>query len=303
MSMVRAGWRWIDRGLWAPADPRVYALVRIGFSIAALANWAELFARRHEYFGSTSLIDMGLLLQQTAGVPYWSVFYFASSDIAVTALFAIAGIAIVALGLGYQRRLAAVLVYVWHVSYAHAGFPILHGWDSVLRVYAFLLVVSPLPATWSLDSRLRDARLPSTAPPMYGLRLMQWQLAVIYLGTVWLKVDDVGWRHGDVVALFQMSIYSRTPNAMWLAYSPMLTNLLTWASLAIETSVVFLLASARWRAMGLVLGLALHGSIAVSTTLTSFSLAILAPYASFLTSCDLDQARSVAGRTWARLSR
>ena len=72
----------------------------------------------------------------------------------------------------------------------------------------------------------------------------------------------------------------------------MLTNLLTWGSLAIETSVVFMMASARWRALGLGLGVALHGSIAVFATLTTdFSLAMLAPYASFLTGPDLDHAR------------
>jgi hypothetical protein len=289
MQTLARGWRWLDGLLWAPADPRTYALVRIAFSIAALANWLELWARRQEYFGPAGLIDHGLLLQQNQGAPYWSAFYLAPSETGVAVLFLAAGLAIIALGLGWHQRLAALLVFVWHVSYSHVAFPVLHGWDSVLRVYSFLVLVSPLPHTWCVGSRPGPTPALLGGPPVYGLRLMQWQLAAIYLGTIWLKVDDPSWRSGEIVALFQVSIYSRIPDVTWLAHSPIAANLLTWGSLAIETSVVFVLASARWRWLGFGLGLVLHGTIALAATLTTFSLSMLAPYASFVTGKDIDE--------------
>lgn len=302
-SLARA-WARLDAYFWAPADGRAYALVRIGFSIAALLNWLELFQRRQQFFGPRSMVDVGHLLQVSGDQPYLSAFYFANSDAIVTALFAVSGIGIVSLGFGAATRTAAAVVFAWHVSYSHAAFPILHGWDSLLRVYSFLLLISPAPTRWSLDSRKRRQDDTTEAgPPAYALRLMQWQLLVVYLATVWLKVDDPQWRNGQLVALFQMSLYGRWSDATWLANAEIVASVLTYTSLAIEASVVFLLANGRTRWLGFVLGVSLHAGIALSARLTVFSLAILAPYAAFLDTRNLDALTALSVRSYRAVAR
>ena len=293
MSMLRRLWAALSHLFWADADGRTYAIVRIGFSIAALANWVELFARRREFFGPRGLIDYRAVAATVGDQPFLSVFTYASTEGAITALF-FGGLAgILSLGAGYRTRASALIVFLWHVSYSHVAFPILHGWDSLLRAYSLLILISPAPTSWSVDSwRWRRSGRALGVPPAYGLRLMQWQLFVIYWGTAWLKFADPNWRNGRLVAFFQMSMYSRFSDVTWLANHEIIANLLTYSSLAIEVGVVMLLASTRLRWMGLWLGVALHAGIALTAHLTTFSLCMLAPYGAFLTCRNIDTAQT-----------
>jgi len=77
---------------------------------------------------------------------------------------------------------------------------------------------------------------------------------------------------------------------------------LTYASLGIELSVVFLLWSSRLRWVGVILGVGLHVGIAASAHLTVFSLCILAPYAAFLTGADIDYAARWIAKMTPRFS-
>lgn len=297
LALPERAWNATVDLFWEKVDPRPYAIVRIGFAIASLFNWYELFVRRSQFFGPNGMIDGDIVRKAIAFQPYYSVFTHTRTDATMTAAFLVALVAIVALGVGFYTRVAAVLVYVFHLSYSHYAFPILHSWDALLRVYAFLVMLSPCGLAWSIDAKRAAARRVSGGlpqqPSIYGLRLMQWQLAVIYVSTVWLKVPDASWRNGKLLAYFQMSMYSRFPSVTLLAKYEILSNLLTYASLAIEMSVVFLLWSARLRWVGVFLGVSLHLGIAATSRLTVFSLCIVAPYGAFLTGPDVDRAEAV----------
>lgn len=291
MTPLRNAWLALDRFFWADADGRVYSVVRIAFCLAALVNWVELFRRRDTLFGPRGIIGYDAVAASVAGQPYFSVFSYVGTDTGVTAIFIAALAAIVSLGVGWRTRVSALPVYVWHLSYTHVMFPSLSGWDTLLRVYSLLLLISPAPTIWSLDAR-RLVRRGETlsAPPIYGLRLMQLQLLTIYLSTAWLKVADPNWRNGDLVALFQMSMYSRFPDSQWLAQHAVLTNLATYGSLVTEAIVVPLLWNRRLRAAGLVLGIGLHSGIALTSSLIVFSMCVLAPYCAFLSRRDIESA-------------
>lgn len=291
MNQLERAWDAIVNFFWAPTDARPYAATRMAFAFAALFNWCEMFVRRESLFGPHGMIDGDIVRRAVAGQPYFSVFYYARSDAAVTAVFLLALAGIVALGAGFFTRVAALVVYVFHVSYSHFDFAVLHSWDALLRIYSFLILISPTEAVWSWDQR-RAARKgkPFEPPAIYGLRLMQWQLAVVYVSTVWLKVPDVNWRNGRLLSFFQMSMYSRFPDSTLLVKYEVLSDLLTFGSLAVELSVVFLLWSRRWRWVGASLGVSLHVGIALTSRLTVFSLCIVAPYFAFFEAADFDRA-------------
>jgi len=306
LALPERAWNATVDLFWAKVDPRPYAIVRISFAIASLFNWAELFVRRDQFFGPHGMIDADIVHKAVAYQPYFSVFAFTRSDAAVTAVFAVAFLAMVALGVGFFTRTAAIVVYAFHLSYSHFAFPILHSWDAILRVYSFLVVISPCGLAWSIDAKRAAARRTSGAAPreqpaIYGLRLMQWQLAIVYVSTVWLKVPDASWRNGKLLAFFQMSMYSRFPDLTLLARYEILSDLLTYSSLAIELGVVFMLWSARLRFLGVFLGVSLHLGIAATSRLTVFSLCILAPYGAFLTGENVDRAEAVLRDLYRRV--
>jgi hypothetical protein len=287
---------------WAGTDPRVYALVRIALSIAAFVNLVDLWPRRQMYFSADGMIPPVAIHAATAGKLYESIFYWVSSENGVTAVFVCAAIAIVALGLGVGTRVAAGLVWAWHLSYSHRAFPILHGWDAVLRSYSFLVFVSPTGRIWSFDRTLSPKSTDADDVPMYGLRLMQWQLFVLYTTTAWLKVADPFWRNGQVLLYFSMSQYSRTPDDLFLVHHEWVSALGTYLTMVTEISLPWLLWFKRTRALGVLAGVGLHVTIAATAQLGVFTTCMIPPYFAFLDRSDIDWlARVVRMRSFADL--
>jgi hypothetical protein len=288
--MIRTAGRVFDF-FWGPADPRAYALVRIALALGGLVNLAELWGVRFEFYASSGMIPFAAVLETMNGLPYFTVFDSIGSDRGTTAVFVAGALALVALGLGVYPRFSAVCVFLWHLSASHRAPPILHGWDHILRAYSFLVLVSPMPRVWCVrwGARAREAANALTeSVPVYGLRLMQWQLVVIYLTTVWLKLPDAYWRNGSLLAYFSVSLFSRTPQNLFLVRHEWVSALGSYVSLAIETSVPFLLASRKTRWFGLFSGFSLHFLVALTAKIAVFSTCMIIPYIAFLEEPEID---------------
>jgi vitamin K-dependent gamma-carboxylase-like protein len=264
--------------------------VRISLSIAGLVNLIDLWPHRFEYFAQSGMIPLQIVREATRGGLYGSVFFWVSSDGGVTAIFLGAALALVTLGAGVWTRASATLVFAWHASYSVRAVPVLHSWDSILRIYSLIMLISPAGRVWSLAHLLRPLPRDQESVPAYGLRLMQWQVYVLYLTTVWLKVPDPFWRSGQMLAYFSVSLYSRAPSNLFLIRHEWISSLGTYLSLAIEASVPWLLSFRRTRPLGFVGGLGFHLAIAVTAKLAIFSLCMIPPYMSFLDRLDIDWA-------------
>jgi hypothetical protein len=273
---------------WGPSDPRTYALVRIGLSVAGLVNLIDLWPHRYEYFASSGMISLDVIRNATRGGLYSSVFFWVSSERGVTAIFLCAALALVAFGAGVWTRVSAALVFAWHASYSVRAFPVLHSWDSILRIYSFLALISPTGRVWSLAHLLRPLPKDREPVPVYGLRLMQWQVYVLYLTTVWLKVPDPFWRNGQLLAYFSVSLSSRTPDNLFLVRHEWISAIGTYLSLATEASVPWLLSFRRTRPLGLLCGLALHLMIGATAKLAIFSICMIPLYMAFFDERDID---------------
>jgi len=145
-----------------------------------------------------------------------------------------------------------------------------------------------MPRVWTLRGSA-----PLASVPAYGLRLMQWQLAVLYMTTVWQKLPDPYWRNGQMLAYFSVSLFSRDPNGLFLVHHEWVSAVATYLSLAIEASIPWLLWFGRTRMLGLLAGFGLHFLIAVTARITVFSTCVLIPYAAFLEGPDIDWLASI----------
>jgi hypothetical protein len=118
--------------------------------------------------------------------------------------------------------------------------------------------------------------------------MMQWQLAIIYMVTVWEKVPDAYWRNGQLLAYFSVSLFSRAPDMLLLVRHEWISALATYLSLAIEASIPWFLLFRRTRMLGLLAGFGLHFLVALTAKITIFSTCVMVPYAAFLERADID---------------
>jgi hypothetical protein len=150
---------------------------------------------------------------------------------------------------------------------------------------AFYLMLAPTGAALSVD-RWRTAadrfwEFPLRAP--WALRLIQVQLSVVYLSTLWLKVQGTTWNNGTAVSFAQrLTDLARFPIPPFVFHSATISNLLTYGTLLIEGSVPILIWNRRLRPYVAAIGISLHVAIGYSMRVGFFSMAMITLYLSFL---------------------
>lgn len=279
-----------------PADARVYAAVRIGFACTALLNLMQIWPDRESFFTDAGMVDHETVRKYTVGL-YESVFYFCTDLSAVSTYMIFSGAAMVMLMLGIWPRVAAVAVYVWHLSYSIRAPLVLVGWDEVLRCTSFLVMVSPLPACWCLQSAKARRKAAAEPPPLrYGLTLLQVQLAGIYIHAVLARLGDEFWMSGDFMSFFLLSHNARWPGLWVLNYGTLLKGV-TYLVLLMELAIPVLLMVRRWRWYGIAAGVLLHAGISMMAyNLMLFFLSMMMLYLSFLQKEDMDWLERKLGR-------
>ena len=269
--------------LLAPTDGRIYACVRIAFASAALANLLLLWPERGCFLTDGGMIDQEATRQAYIW-PYLTVFDWCRDDTSVAIFMLLSAAAMIMLLVGKMQRLAALLTYVWHVSYTARAATALCGWDELLRSVSFLLLLAPLPAIWSLDKPGVEA----AAPKSYGLTLMRFQLLVIYWQTVLERLDDKFWLSGEFMGYYLLSQHARWP-APWLVDFDMSLRVLTYLILIVEAVLPLLLISRKWHRVGMLSGFLLHfGIFVTSYNLLMFLLAMMVLYVAFLRTEDIN---------------
>ena len=283
-----------------PADARLYASVRIAFAFVSLLNLLQIWPDREIFFTDVGMVDQEVVRKYTVGA-YVSVFDLCHSVSAVSTYMLFSGTAMLLLLLGVWPRLAAGVVYIWYVSYSMRAPLVLVGWDEVLRCTAFLVLISPMPACWSLRSRKARRRSPpELMVPRYGLTLMQVQLAGIYLHAVLARLDNEYWMGGDFMSFFLLSHNARWPG-LWVLNYGLLLKGVTYLVLLVELAIPFLLMVRRWRWYGFAAGFLLHAGISLMAyNLILFFLSMMMLYLSFLQPEDMDRLERRLKRPRAR---
>jgi hypothetical protein len=191
----------------------------------------------------------------------------------------------VCLTLGYHTKIASAVVFVGLVSVNRRNPFIFNAGDSLLRVLSFYILLAPAGASLSLDRWRHNRQTFWNFPrrPQWSTRLIQVQLSIIYVATVWEKLRGETWNEGTAVSYaLRVDEYGRFPEPHFLASTPLLVNLATYGTLALEAALGVLVWNRKARPWVLVLGLIFHVSIAYSIKVGFFTAGMLTLYLSFL---------------------
>jgi hypothetical protein len=186
--------------------------------------------------------------------------------------------------LGCYSRFQVAAIFVWLVSFQNRNPLITDGEDTVFRILAFLLIWLPLDAKWSVMA-LRDsknAHRTPTSKDAWALRLIQFQMTVIYASTALCKLEGETWQNGSAVGYVSRMTdnFGRWISPEWFDL-PWITPLATWGTLAVEAFLPFGLwiPKIRWLAIGL--AALMHLGIEASMNLFLFQWVMLLGLVSF----------------------
>ena len=276
IALALRGWR----AFWfRPTRAYTLGLVRIAFGALIVVWTATLLPGLHDLFGSEGIAPSALR------EPFrWTLFQVWTGDQALLIGWAMLLIAGLAMTVGWHSRLAAVVVFVLVLSFQYRNPSAFNSGDVVIRAEAFFLMLAPSGAALSLDQRRRAGSFWSTqirAP--WAIRLLQLQLSIIYLASVRSKMSGHAWPDGTAVS-YALRLYDMlllpTPHAF--STDPLLVNVATWSTLAMELSLGILVWNKRLRPWVLAAGIVMHTTIALTINVGFFTPAMFVLYLAFV---------------------
>jgi hypothetical protein len=173
-------------------------LAALRFALAAI-TLVDLASRAPDLVAHYT--DQGVLsadLARSVAPPgTWSVYFFATSPLAVGLGFLLHAAAAAAMLVGYRTRSATVLTWLLTASLHGRNPLVLQGADDLLRVLLFWSMLLPMGARWSVDARRFGAPRESWTTSLATAGLLV-QVAAMYAATA-LQKTGVDWETGDAV--------------------------------------------------------------------------------------------------------
>jgi hypothetical protein len=215
-------------------------------------------------------------------IPYdWmaALFFFAWAVVAMCLL------------VGYRTRLMTILNFVIVVSIHQRNIYVLTGADAVIRVLSFWIMFLPLAHYYSLDALRKSAAHPNHEESAYAfpLRMIQLQVALIYLVTGILKAIGPAWQSGEALYSVLQINTLLLPLGQWLGLNALdwFLRLIAYGVIVTELAFILLvfapIAQPKLKAIALIAGAILHIGIALTMVMpmTDFSLLMLTSYLLF----------------------
>ena len=275
---VLAAW---DRFLFEPQQTSTLAILRIAFGLTVtvwtLCQLPTLFT----FYAQDGVLPTAPAL----GPGAWGLLQTTSGSTLVAVVWLALLVGAVALTVGLQSRIAAVVVFLGLLSLERRNPFILNSGDILLRNMAFVLVFAPTGVALSVD-RWRAHRstfweFPARAP--WALRMLQIQLSVIYVSAAWFKLQGDQWRGGTAVTwALGIEDITRVPAPSFLTDSAVLTEMFTFGTIALELSLAILVWKRAARPWVLGLGVLMHVGIDLAFMVGFFSVAMLCLYLVFV---------------------
>lgn len=273
-------------GVWhqfwfQPVPPHAFALLRILFGLAGCA-------------GLLGLSDIPMFRSLEGLVPTEWAWAPLKDWLAARGLGSLGG-------LFWAASLAAFVcmtVGLWSRAAVQLSFAALlfqHGWNylplsgthDALRVFVFCLIWVDCGVVWSVDAWLAGRRGQAPRPgsewlPIAPLRLVRFQLSLIYLSAGLWKLHSPLWRDGSAVHYaLSSNLYQRLPGAVppeleWF------TAAATYATLFWELGFALMVLWGPTRRLALAAGVLMHVGMFLTLEVGLFHPIMLAAYVAFL---------------------
>lgn len=275
----------------APTDGSAAAVFRVAFGLLSLVTTVGVALNVDRWFS-----DDGVMPSRTGNLA-WSLFRLApQASWPATLHVGMLAAGTVMLLIGLWPRLGAFVIFVAHTSLQHRTPQILNSGDRLFAIVAFLAMAMPLAHRWSVHSWWRARKgLPTPHASLWGMRLVQLQIAYVYANTATAKAVVGRWRDGralyDVLA---SPVFAEWP--AWVDVWPVIFAM-TWGTLVFELAFPVLVWFRKARYWVLLSGVLFHLGIDVLMMIPMFSWIMIVSYTAFL---DDDVVRRVA--RWAKLS-
>jgi uncharacterized membrane protein YphA (DoxX/SURF4 family) len=269
-----------DKFWFKSIDARQYAVLRMAFGGLSAIYFIQLLPYiKVQFSGSGWLGNIHQIAEQNGGS--WSLLFVSAGEHATTLAYTVVIVGILSaflLMVGWQSRIVAGITWLVWVSLWNRNPLLLDGDDAVLKLMCFYLMLSPCGNSWSVDAYLHNKPQQVVVWP---LRLVQFQIALIYFVSGWVKFHSPEWQDGTILQYVLIHPHYSRWDTWTIIGQPVVKGLLPWLAWFIrgwELLFPLLLLNARTRRVSLVVGVMFHLGLLLVMNLRWFAIIMLSLY-------------------------
>lgn len=202
-----------------------------------------------------------------------NIFQYFPDSLKVVYLFsAIYFVSLVSFTVGFKTRFFSIFSFILMTSFHQRNIDILNSSDLLLRILMLYMIFSPAMKALSVDAYLKRkkgaAYSKEHAPWVH--RLIQIQVSVVYLTTIYSKLKGQTWLDGSAVYYSTRLIDFARFTIPYLMDSIIFLKLMTWMTLFIETLLGCMILFSKYRKYIIYLGIIFHLGIEYLMTIPGF---------------------------------
>lgn len=261
-------------------DARQYAALRILFGGLSCIYFSELLPYVDSQFSRLGWLgNIQQIINQNGGT--WSIFFINEDWNSSKIAHLIIGSGILAsilMMIGWQSRYSTFITWLIWVSLWNRNPLILDGDDALLKIMCFYLMLSPSGNCWSVDAYLHKT---NQKVGVWPLRLIQFQIALVYFVSGWVKFYSIEWDEGTIMQYVLIHPeYSRW-NGWLLTDYPLINKILAglaWFIRDWELLFPILLLNIHTRKLSIIVGLLFHTGLLLTMHLRWFPVIMISLY-------------------------
>jgi hypothetical protein len=196
--------------------------------------------------------------------------------------FGVYGVALLMSIIGFHTRISLITVLCCMVSLHHRNIWVTSSSETLMRIMMILLVCSPCGHSLSVDAYLDKNIIRRNWAP-WALRLMQIQISVVYLCTVWQKLKGETWFDGTAVYYATRFESMKNFPVPYILDNLAILKMLTWSTLIIEASLGLLVWIKEFRIPVIILGILLHLGIEYTMSIPFFEWVMITSLCIYMT--------------------
>lgn len=271
MKMQEVKDRWSS--FWFAESPiEGIAIFRILFGFLALITFAQDSLMMHEIWGpyAIQLVKTGM---QNYSFAVLNIFqYLNLTDNLLYILVTINFLALTCFTLGYKTKASTIVSFILMVSFHQRNINVCSSADLLMRILMMHMLFAPSGNAYSIDSIV--AKFKGTPlkrnHAKWVHRLIQIQIAVVYVSTVIAKAKGETWLDGSAVYYAtRLSDMTRFPTPFILDWKWSL-SMITWSTLLIEFALGTVIFIDEWRKPLIIFGIFFHLGIEYMMSIPTF---------------------------------
>lgn len=246
-----------------------------------------------DYYNGTSFMPRSLALESIDQFIRPSFGWFLWPDSMAGSFHALYVALLLLLFLGIGGRVVAMAAWVLHIGFLDRNYAAMFGADVIAGVFLFYLAFTDSCARLSvlnLFKKSKPVRLESDFVTSAMMRMMQFQICIIYAYTGFEKLKGVSWWDGT--ALWSVLANPQMVDHDWtfLRHIPIVIAIGSFTSIVFEIYFPAAMLNPKARKYWLTLGFFFHVSIGLIMGLMHFSLVMISTYFLFISPETLERA-------------